>query len=158
MNAAVNAVIASMGIAAPYLRTRKAAGAPKEVTPASEAVNQVDKQGRAERNAQRREELNACILADSEWLSAKELSEKAQFKNTNPSAGPNRWKSAGRIFAIQLNGKDKYPGYTLDEGFRPVPVVKQVISLFGEKKRPGGWPSGLVPQTVGWAVKSQKMN
>ncbi|MCU6421262.1 MbcA/ParS/Xre antitoxin family protein [Klebsiella aerogenes] len=158
MNAAVNAVIASMGIVVPGVRARKAAGAPKVVKSAGEAVTQADKQGRAERNAQRREALNTRILADSEWLSAKELSEKAQFKNTNPSAGPNRWKSAGRIFAIQINGKDKYPGYALDEGYRPVPVVKQVISVFGEKKTPWGlaiwfgsansWLGGKKPKDV----------
>ncbi|HEY4469364.1 MAG TPA: integrase [Klebsiella sp.] len=158
MNAAVNAVIASMGIAAPGVRTRKAAGTPRGMKSAGEAVSQADKQGRAERNVQRREELNAHILADSEWLSAKELSDKAQFKNTNPSAGPNRWKSAGRIFALQLNGKDRYPGYALDEGYRPVPVVKQVISLFGEKKTPWGlaiwfgsansWLGGKKPKDV----------
>lgn len=153
MNAAVSAVIASMGIKAPGARARKVAGAaPKPVAPSD------DRQRRVERNALRREELNARILADSEWLSAKELSNKAQFKSSNPSAGPNRWKSAGRIFAVQLNGKDKYPGYALDEGYRPVPVVKQVISLFGEKKTPWGlaiwfgsansWLGGNKPKDV----------
>ncbi|EPU8564774.1 hypothetical protein ACVZYT_002520 [Yersinia enterocolitica] len=86
------------------------------------------------------------------------MSEKASFKNTNPSAGPNRWKSAGRIFALQLNGKDKYPEYALDEGFRPIPVVKKVISLLGEKKTPWGlaiwfgsensWLGGKKPKDV----------
>lgn len=158
MNAAVKAVIASMDITMPGVRTRRTTGARKVVKSAGEEISKSDKQGRAERNALRRAQLNARILADSEWLSAKELSDKAQFKNTNPSAGPNRWKSAGRIFALQLNGKDKYPVYVLDEGYRPVPVVKQIISLFGEKKTPWGlaiwfgsansWLGGKKPKDV----------
>ncbi|WP_145563887.1 integrase [Yersinia aldovae] len=148
MSAAMNAVLASMPELAPVVAVKSV----------NEAVDEVDKQACIARNAQRREQLNARILADSVWLTARELSEKASFKNTNPSAGPNRWKSTGRIFALQLNGKDKYPEYALDEGFRPIPVVKQVISLLGEKKTPWGlaiwfdsensWLGGKKPKDV----------
>ncbi|HHH0217652.1 TPA: integrase [Yersinia enterocolitica] len=158
MSAAMNAVLASMPELAPVAKKSKAASLPSAVKSVNEAVDGADKQARAARNAQRREQLNARILADSVWLTARELSEKANFKNTNPSAGPNRWKSAGRIFALQLNGKDKYPEYALDEGFRPIPVVKQVISLLGEKKTPWGlaiwfgsknsWLGGKKPKDV----------
>ncbi|WEF29518.1 integrase [Klebsiella aerogenes] len=158
MSAAVNAVIASMGIVIPGVRTRQTARVPKADKRSTEGGLKSAKQMRTERNSQRREALNAHILADSEWLSAKALSDKAQFKNSNPSAGPNRWKSAGKIFALQLNGKDQYPRYALDEGYRPVPVVKQVIALFGEKKTPWGlaiwfgsansWLAGKKPKDV----------
>ncbi|CNI09859.1 hypothetical protein [Yersinia intermedia] len=158
MSAAMNAVLASMLEVAPVAKKSKAANLPPAAKSVNEAVDGADKQARAARNAQRREQLNARILADSVWLTASELSEKASFKNTNPSAGPNRWKSAGRIFALQLNGKDKYPEYALDEGFRPIPVVKQVISLLGEKKTPWGlaiwfgsensWLGGKKPKDV----------
>ncbi|HDL7359443.1 TPA: integrase [Yersinia enterocolitica] len=138
MSAAMNAVLASMPELAPVAEKSKTASLPSAVKSVNKAVDGGSKQVRTARNAPRREQLNARILADSVWLTARELSEKASFKNTNPSAGPNRWKSAGRIFALQLNGKDKYPEYALDEGFRPIPVVKQVISLLGEKKTPWG--------------------
>lgn len=158
MSAAMNAVLASMPELAPVAEKSKTASLPSAVKSVNKAVDGGDKQARTARNAQRREQLNARILADSVWLTARELSEKASFKNTNPSAGPNRWKSAGRIFALQLNGKDKYPEYALDEGFRPIPVVKQVISLLGEKKTPWGlaiwfgsensWLGGKKPKDV----------
>lgn len=158
MGAAVNAVIASMGLIAPGVQTPKAAKAPAVMKSADDVARKLHRQERSERNALRREQLNAQILADAEWLTAKELSEKAQFHNTNPSAGPHRWKSAGRVFALQLNGKDKYPEYALDEGYRPVPVVKQIISLFGNKKTswglaiwfgtPNSWLNGKKPKDV----------
>ncbi|MDR3433483.1 MAG: integrase [Rouxiella aceris] len=155
MSAAMSAVLASMPEFAPRKRKVKEASLSQAV---NEATDATDKQARAARNALRREQLNARILTDSVWLTARELSEKASFKNTNPSAGPNRWKAAGTIFALQLNGKDKYPQYALDEGFRPIPVVKQVIALFGEKKTPWGlaiwfgsensWLAGKKPKDV----------
>ena len=155
MSAAMSAVLASMPEFAPRKRKVKEASLPQAV---NEATDATDKQARAARNALRREQLNARILTESVWLTARELSEKASFKNTNPSAGPNRWKAAGTIFALQLNGKDKYPQYALDEGFRPIPVVKQVIALFGEKKTPWGlaiwfgsensWLAGKKPKDV----------
>ncbi|EOI7396472.1 integrase [Yersinia enterocolitica] len=158
MSAAMNAVLASMPELAPVAEKSKTASLPSAVKSVNKAVDGGGKQVRTARNAQRREQLNARILADSVWLTARELSEKASFKNTNPSAGPNRWKSAGRIFALQLNGKDKYPEYALDKGFRPIPVVKQVISLLGEKKTPWGlaiwfgsensWLGGKKPKDV----------
>ncbi len=60
--------------------------------------------------------LSERIYSDAVWLSARELSEKASFKNTKPGAGPNRWKSSGSIFAVQISGKVYYPRYLLDEG------------------------------------------
>ncbi len=155
MIAAVNAVLASMQIYGPV--ESKETGKP--AASGNSADDKVAaKHARTERNARRREELNQRILADALWLTARELSEKASFKNSNPSAGPNRWKSAGSIFALQINGKDLYPEYALDEGFRPFPVVKQVISLFGDKKTPWGlatwfgsansWLGGRKPKDV----------
>ncbi|WP_158782149.1 integrase [Pantoea sp. BAV 3049] len=136
MRAAMNAVLASMNM--PETETKKTNVTRRKAPVVTLDEAKTDRVARAERNARRLEQLTARILEESEWLTARELSEKANFQNSNPSAGPNRWKSAGSIFALQLNGKDNYPLYALDEGFRPVPVVKQVISLFGERKTPWG--------------------
>lgn len=157
MNAAVNAVIASMGIMSPGVRTRKAESAPKVVTSVGDAVNQVDKQGWAERNAQRREALNACILADSEWLSAKELSEKAQFKNTNPSAGSIAGNLPGGYLPYRLTEKTNIRDMLWMKAIVLCPSSNRLSPYLARKKRPGDWPSGSVRQIAGWEVKSQKM-
>ncbi|MGE9550352.1 integrase [Erwinia amylovora] len=136
MRAAMSAVLASMNMLDTGTKKTHVTRSKAPVVTLDEA--KTGRVARAERNARRLEQLTARILEESEWLTARELSEKANFQNSNPSAGPNRWKSAGSIFALQLNGKDNYPLYALDEGFRPVPVVKQILSLFGERKTPWG--------------------
>ncbi len=146
MSAAVNAALASLS-SKDNVKASPDSGSTK-----------MQKLARAARNAQRRSALSERIYNDAVWLSARELSEKANFKNTNPSAGPNRWKSSGSIFAVQINGKDNYPRYLLDEGYRPLPVVKKILATFGETKTPWGlaiwfgsensWLGGKKPKDI----------
>lgn len=91
-----------------------------------------------ERNDRQLEELKARILADSEWLTASELSAKAGFRSADPEAGPKGWKAAGRIFSLKVDGEDLYPDYVLDEKARPLKVVRLILSLFKERKTPWG--------------------
>ncbi|WP_313681643.1 hypothetical protein [Pantoea sp.] len=89
-------------------------------------------------NTERLEKLKKIILNDSEWLPAQEVSRRgggsADVKN--PSGLPNRWKRAGKIFAITSEGRDLYPAYALDVGGQPLPLMKKIIQLFGETKTP----------------------
>ncbi|MFS2221426.1 hypothetical protein [Pantoea sp. B65] len=89
-------------------------------------------------NTERLEKLKKTILADSEWLPAQEVSRRggAGAGVKNPSGLPNRWKRAGKIFAITSEGKDLYPAYALDIGGQPLPLIKKIIALFGETKTP----------------------
>ncbi|EIW8510251.1 tyrosine-type recombinase/integrase [Klebsiella aerogenes] len=91
-----------------------------------------------ERNDRQLEELKARILADSEWLTASELSAKAGFRSADPEAGPKGWKAAGKIFSLKVDGEDLYPDYVLDEKMRPLKVVRLILSLFKERKTPWG--------------------
>lgn len=89
-----------------------------------------------ERNDRQLEELKARILADSDWLTASELSAKAGFRSADPEAGPKGWKAAGKIFSLKVYGEDLYPDYVLDEKARPLKVVRLILSLFKERKTP----------------------
>ncbi|MDC9593995.1 hypothetical protein [Xenorhabdus sp. IM139775] len=84
------------------------------------------------------EMLKNSILAESNWLPAYELSQGAGFSLLNPSATPNRWKQAKKIFAVSVKGKDLYPQYALDEGGLPLPVLKDIIEIFEGKKTSWG--------------------
>ena len=80
-----------------------------------------------------------AVLESGDWLTAAELTQLAQLSTANPSAQPNKWKKAGRIFAIHHNGVDYFPAYGLDkdEGFRPLKALAQVIEVFDGHK--DGW-------------------
>lgn len=80
-----------------------------------------------------------AVLESGDWLTAAELTELAQLSTANPSAQPNKWKKAGRIFAIHHNGVDYFPAYGLNknEGFRPLKSLADVIEVFKDHK--DGW-------------------
>ncbi len=85
--------------------------------------------------AQRTAEWRRAIIEGNEWLSAARIADLAGFSPSNPSAQPNRWKLAGKIFAISLRGADHYPAYALDPeaGYRPLPVMAEVLSLLSQR-------------------------
>jgi len=77
-----------------------------------------------------------AVLDSGDWLNAAELAQLAQLSTANPSAQPNKWKRAGRIFAIHHNGVDYFPAYGLDKdnGFRPLKALTQVIDALNGYK------------------------
>ncbi|MBD2796526.1 hypothetical protein ID856_08285 [Xenorhabdus sp. 18] len=93
---------------------------------------------RTSKQKDRIEALKNSILAESNWLPAYELSQGAGFSLLNPSATPNRWKQAKKIFAVSVKGKDLYPQYALDEGGLPLPILKEIIETFEGKKTSWG--------------------
>jgi len=79
------------------------------------------------------------ILQSNDWLTAIEISNLAQFSYSNPSSQPNKWKRAGKIFALRHEGVDYFPIYGLDpaQGFRPLSALESVVSTFATMK--DGW-------------------
>ncbi len=77
-----------------------------------------------------------AVLEGSEWLTAMELAELAGLSTRNPSAQPNKWKKAGKIFAINHAGIDYFPGYALDpkSGYRPYKSLTKILQVFSGHK------------------------
>lgn len=44
----------------------------------------------------------------------------------------NRWKSEGKILAIQRAGKDWYPRYQFNDDYAPIPVMREIVQQFGD--------------------------
>ena len=81
------------------------------------------------------------IYTGTEWLSAEEVGVLGKHGKANPGAAANRWKGTGHLFAIRRDGRDLYPRYALSDDFKPLPVIKQVLTLLK------GW-DGL--RVAGW--------
>lgn len=79
------------------------------------------------------------ILQSHDWVTANEISNLAQFSSGNPSSQPNKWKHAGKIFALRHEGVDYFPIYGLDptRDFRPFSALESVISTLATMK--DGW-------------------
>lgn len=80
-----------------------------------------------------------AVLESGDWVSAAEIAKLGEFTSNNPSSQPNKWKREKRIFAIRHNGSDYFPVYGLDKdaAFRPLPAMKNVITVLCSEK--SGW-------------------
>ncbi|HDT5863371.1 TPA: hypothetical protein QHB43_003301 [Aeromonas hydrophila subsp. hydrophila] len=81
-------------------------------------------------------QLRDQVLSRGEWLTAQEVSENAGYQNANPSVQPNKWKKAGKIFAITVDGKDRFPAYALGVDGKPLPQMAEVLSVLGPHRQP----------------------
>ena len=49
--------------------------------------------------------------------------------SVNPAAAASRWKKSGAIFAIEFEGRDRYPQYAFGLDFRPLPELAEIIDI-----------------------------
>jgi hypothetical protein len=79
-----------------------------------------------------------AVFEGTEWLTAAQIGELAQFDVTDRSDTVNEWKQRGNVFALQRDGEDLYPRYLLGDDFRPLSGAEEVL-----KALPGFSPGRL---------------
>ena len=101
-------------------------------------------------------EARTAVLKTEDFVTASAIAEAAQYSTKNPSSQPNRWKRARQIFAVSHKGVDLYPLYALDrdQEFRPLPIVREVLELFGDKK--SAWETAFWFASVNSYLKNKK--
>ena len=83
--------------------------------------------------------MREAVLAADFWLTSSDIAKLAGFSEKNPSAQPNKWKAARKVFAVSSQQTDYFPEYILDprNDYRPYPVVREILDLFKDRK--DGW-------------------
>lgn len=100
--------------------------------------------------ARRNAEFRAEFLQRYDVLDAGQVHDIYGSKAENTAALAGRWRHAGKIFGVELQGRILYPAFQFDEAGRPKPVVARVIQALGER---GPWqiaswftaPNGWLP-------------
>lgn len=82
------------------------------------------------------------LLGEGKWLAAADVAKLGRYSQSNPSEPANRWKKEGRIFAVMVGNQTLYPAYQFDDQAKPLPIVRDVLRLFQDKRSP--------LQTAGW--------
>lgn len=77
-------------------------------------------------------------------------------RSKKPQRLPNRWKRAGKIFTITLQGRDLDSAYALNIAEQPLPLMKKIVELFGEAKTPWSLAVWFGPLTTIWVIKKPK--
>ena len=96
------------------------------------------------RIARKNAEMRARYLQTTELYTAEDIQ------------GPSvKWKRAGRIFAIQHDGKDLFPAFQFADG-EPLPIIQKILKALPDYMSPwqtafwfesgNGWLGGEIPQ------------
>ena len=100
--------------------------------------------------ARRNAEFRADFMERYDVLDAGQVHRLYGSKADNTAALAGRWRSAGKIFAVEHQGSFFYPAFQFDGAGRPKPVVADVLHALGKR---GPWqiaswftaPNGWLP-------------
>jgi len=90
----------------------------------------------------RNAEARAAFLEEFGTLTSREVAEFAGSSAANRAALANRWKTEGRIFALETGGQTRFPAFqfSADDG-QPRPVIAEILKLL--QPRLSGWQTAL---------------
>lgn len=80
-------------------------------------------------------QIREQVLNLSTWLTAKEVFIGTGYEGADPSGLMNKWKEAGKIFALSVNGQDLFPAYALGVDGKPLPQMKEVLAILSVSRK-----------------------
>jgi len=81
-------------------------------------------------------QMRAQFLARERCLTSREVAALAGHTATNTAATAARWKSQGRIFAVNHGARDLFPAFQFASDGSPHPAIAKVLAIFAAKKQP----------------------
>jgi hypothetical protein len=95
------------------------------------------------------------ILRGTDWVTAEDLNALQPDPPANKSHPASDWKRRGRIFGVSYGGKEYFARYQFDALYQPLPVLKDVLKVFGAVADP--WTlAAWFHFPNGWIVKESR--
>jgi hypothetical protein len=79
----------------------------------------------------RRRQTMKAVVAGSDWLGAEDIHRLQAKPPGNKSLPAADWKRRGRIFSVNVDGKDMFAGYQFDDNGQPLPVISEILKAYG---------------------------
>lgn len=100
-------------------------------------------------------EIKNIIWGASKWLTVSDLSKQLDADINHTQNLVETWIHEGKLFVIESNGSMFIPAYALDTRGKPIPIIRNVLSVFGSRKSAwaiaawfvsvNGWLGGTTP-------------
>lgn len=72
-------------------------------------------------------ELRARYMNETPMLTSAQIHQMSGLGSTNPSEPASRWKAEGKIFAVRVEARNRYPAFQFEDG-APRPVIKATLA------------------------------
>jgi hypothetical protein len=100
----------------------------------------------------RDEAIRKEILASGVWLTAEQINVRQSAPPVDRSQPASDWKKSRRIFSLTFDDKEFFPGYQFDIICQPLPIIRDLLAVFGPRYEPwtiaawfhfpNGWVAG----------------
>ena len=70
------------------------------------------------------------VFENGDWLTAEEIDDLQECHPAVQSLARG-WKRDGLVFSVCYLGRDYYARYQFDSLYRPLPVIKNILNVFG---------------------------
>jgi hypothetical protein len=80
---------------------------------------------------QHRAETIRAVFAAGEWLTSEQINSLQQTPPTSKSQPASDWKRRGRIFSVNVNGREYFAGYQFDALCQPLPIIREILAELG---------------------------
>jgi hypothetical protein len=98
------------------------------------------------------QETMHSIFAHGDWLTAEQINARQSTPSADSGQPACDWKRRGLIFSVSIDGKEYFASYQFDSMCRPLPVIQEILDVFGPATDPwkiaawfhfpNGWISG----------------
>ena len=102
-----------------------------------------------------RQRTMQSIFAADDWLTAETINVLQPSPPANKSHPASDWKRRGRIFSVNVGGKEYFAGYQFDAMGQPLPIIRDILDELGPVADswkiaawfhfPNGWIAEAVP-------------
>ena len=93
-------------------------------------------------NLRRNAQARRAFLAEFGTLTSREVAEVAGSRAANRAALANRWRTEGRIFAVEIGGQTLFPAFQFsDDDGQPRKVIAKILKVLQPKL--SGWQTAL---------------
>ncbi|MFM0139813.1 hypothetical protein [Caballeronia grimmiae] len=80
---------------------------------------------------QHRAETIRSVFAAGEWLTSEQINSLQQAPPISKSQPASDWKRRGRIFSVNVNGREYFAGYQFDALCQPLPIIRELLTELG---------------------------
>lgn len=100
-------------------------------------------------------EMRRSYVKETPMLTAAQIHRLSGLRSKNKSVPASRWKAEGKIFAVRMTGRDRYPQFQFENG-APLPAIEKILAALPENLTAwqialwfasvNGWLDGRKPQ------------
>lgn len=78
----------------------------------------------------------AEVVTTGLWLTSDQINARQIVPRRFSEEPAYTWKTSQRIFSLMVAGKERFAGYQFDAACKPLPIIRDILEVFGTRHDP----------------------